>query len=68
MGVSAAGFIRVATDVQNPDGSGRAMLMDVQTLTPSSPLGRALLGLSQGDEAEVATPQGTRIYDVLSVA
>jgi transcription elongation GreA/GreB family factor len=41
--------------------------VEVQTLTPASPLGRALLGLSQGDEAEVVTPQGTRTYEVLSL-
>jgi transcription elongation GreA/GreB family factor len=36
----------------------------VQTLSPTSPLGRALLGLGMGDEAEVDTPQGTRVYEI----
>lgn len=36
----------------------------IQTLTPTSPLGRALLGLQLGDEAEVETPQGTRVYEI----
>jgi transcription elongation GreA/GreB family factor len=39
----------------------------VQSLTPSSPLGGALVGLSEGDEAEVESPQGTRVYEVVQV-
>ena len=39
----------------------------VQTLATTSPLGAALLGLQQGDEAEVTTPQGLRTYEVVSV-
>ena len=38
----------------------------VQTLTPTSPLGSALLGLAVGDEAEVESPQGVRVYEVVS--
>ena len=40
----------------------------VQTLTPTSPLGRALLGLGVGDEAEVETPQGARSYEITDLA
>jgi transcription elongation GreA/GreB family factor len=36
----------------------------IQTLTPTSPLGRALLGLGVGDEAEVESPQGPRFYEI----
>lgn len=39
----------------------------IQTLTPTSPLGRALLGLNEGDEVDVETPQGVRSYTVLRV-
>lgn len=39
----------------------------VQSLTLSSPLGAALLGLCVGDEAEVESPQGVRLYEVLSI-
>lgn len=39
----------------------------VQSLTPTSPLGSTLLGLSVGDEAEVESPQGLRVYEVISV-
>lgn len=42
--------------------------VDVQVVTPTSPLGKALMGLSEGDEAEVSTPQGTKIYEIVRVA
>lgn len=41
--------------------------VNVQSLTPTSPLGSALLGLTVGDEAEVESPQGLRVYNVVSV-
>lgn len=40
---------------------------DIHTLATTSPLGRALLGLSEGDEAEVETPQGVKTYVILRV-
>ena len=33
----------------------------------NSPLGRALLGKTQGDEVEVAVPAGKRVYEILKV-
>jgi|SRR5690606_16172137 len=53
-----------------PTGGGERIELDattVQTLTPSSPLGGALMGLSVGDEAEVESPQGVRVYEILSL-
>ena len=53
-----------------PAGGGtraRVEGVEVQAVTPTSPLGAALLGLSEGDEAEVRTPQGTKVYEVESV-
>jgi transcription elongation GreA/GreB family factor len=41
--------------------------VEVQAVTPTSPLGAALLGLSEGAEVEVRTPQGTKVYEVVSV-
>ena len=41
--------------------------IEVQAVTPTSPLGAALLGLTEGDDAEVPTPQGTKVYEVVSV-
>jgi transcription elongation GreA/GreB family factor len=52
----AAGGIRVDT--------GGA---SIQTLATTSPLGAALLGLSEGDDAEVVTGQGSRSYAIVSV-
>jgi len=48
----------------------RAGDLEVQTLTPQSPLGRALLGLSEGDEAELPGRQPgepTRVYEIAKV-
>lgn len=41
--------------------------VEVQTLLTTSPLGEALLGLSAGDDVEIASPQGRREYQILSV-
>jgi len=45
----------------------RAGGVEVQVVTPTSPLGRALMGLAEGDEAEVPTPQGTKTYEIVRV-
>jgi transcription elongation GreA/GreB family factor len=42
--------------------------LEIQTLTPTSPLGRALLGLGVGDDAEVESPQGPRAYEITALA
>lgn len=41
--------------------------LKISTVTPVSPLGSALLGLSVGDEAEVAAPGQPKVYEVLSI-
>jgi transcription elongation GreA/GreB family factor len=44
--------------------------VDVQTITPQSPLGRALLGLTEGDEAELPGRQAgepARVYEIVKV-
>jgi transcription elongation factor GreA len=35
-------------------------------ISVSSPIGKALMGRSEGDEVEVQTPRGTRSYEVLA--
>jgi len=43
---------------------------EIQTLTPQSPLGRALLGLTEGDEAELPARQAgepARSYEITKV-
>ena len=39
----------------------------VQVVTPESPLGRALLGQNEGDEVEVVTGRGKRLYEITRV-
>lgn len=57
-----------------PAGGGEHLTLEsagsqrIQTLTPTSPLGRALLGLGVGDEAEVESPQGMRSYEIVALA
>jgi transcription elongation factor GreA len=36
-------------------------------LSVSSPIARALIGKSEGDEVDVTTPGGTRSYEIVSV-
>jgi transcription elongation GreA/GreB family factor len=54
-----------------PAGGGvrlRAGGFEVLSLATTSPLGGAILGLAEGDEAEVEGPQGTtKSYTILSV-
>jgi transcription elongation GreA/GreB family factor len=53
-----------------PAGGGQRVRLDgveVQAVTSTSPLGAALLGLVEGDDAEVRTPQGTKLYEVARV-
>jgi len=54
-----------------PAGGGVTLAVDgvtVQTLTPQSPLGGALLSLAEGDEAELEGPQNKpRVYEILGV-
>ena len=43
---------------------------DIQTLTPQSPLGRALLGATEGEEAELPPRQAgeaARVYEIVKV-
>jgi transcription elongation GreA/GreB family factor len=54
--VPAAGGVRLS-----------AAGVDAQTLSVRSPLGAALLGLREGDEAELASPQGRRVVEITEV-
>jgi transcription elongation GreA/GreB family factor len=54
-----------------PAAGGRRVRIEgieVQAITRGSPLGEALLGLTEGDEAEVPTPQGPRTYEIVRVS
>ncbi len=53
-----------------PAGGGirlRAGGVEVLTLATTSPLGTAILGLAEGDEAEVSTAKETKTYTIVSV-
>lgn len=53
-----------------PVAGGEQIVMGgatIQSLTLSSPLGRALVGQNVGDEVEIESPQGARVYEVVSV-
>lgn len=41
--------------------------IEVQTVLTTSPMGSAMLGLSEGDEPEVRTPQGLKTYEIVRV-
>ena len=62
---------KTQTYMMLPVAGGRQVTIDnvrVATVTPTSPLGSALLGLSVGDDAEVAAPGQPKLYEVLSVS
>jgi transcription elongation GreA/GreB family factor len=50
-----------------PARGGTVLAGRVQVVTPSSPLGRALLGKREGDDLEVVVAKGTREISILVV-
>lgn len=62
-GATMYGFVLPAAGGQRV----RAGSIEVQVVTPTSPLGKALMGLSEGDVAEVSTPQGMKSYEIVRV-
>jgi transcription elongation GreA/GreB family factor len=52
-----------------PIGGARAEVngRTVRVISPSSPLGKAMTGLEEGDAFEVETPRGVRCYEVITV-
>jgi transcription elongation GreA/GreB family factor len=51
-----------------PSGGGSVLASGVQVVTPTSPLGRALLGKRVDDEVEVKLPGRSRVLLVVAVA
>ena len=51
-----------------PHGGGSALAGGIQVVTPSSPLGRALLGKKLDDELEVKLPGKTRALVITAIA
>lgn len=63
-------------DLYDMDGDGEVSYQIVGELEAelenaqislTSPIGRALIGKHQGDEVEVETPGGTRVYEIVKV-
>jgi transcription elongation GreA/GreB family factor len=50
-----------------PGGGGAELEGGVQVVTPSSPLGRALLGRREGDETELGAGGRTRLIEITRV-
>jgi len=51
-----------------PHGGGNLLAGDIQVVTPTSPLGRALLGKKVDDELEVVLPGKTRSFAISAIA
>jgi transcription elongation GreA/GreB family factor len=51
-----------------PHGGGSVLSGGIQVITPSSPLGRALLGRRIDDEIEVKLPGKTRVFVITAIA
>jgi transcription elongation GreA/GreB family factor len=67
----ADGNCRMARYLVTPVAGGLRLTLggvEIDSLSPQSPLGRALLGQSIDDEVEFRTPQGTRSGVVLSIS
>ncbi len=50
-----------------PHGGGSELAGGVQVVTPSSPLGRALIGKRVDDDVEVKLPGGTRAFVIVAI-
>jgi transcription elongation factor GreA len=76
--LSASGRVVFGCTVQLEDQDGGAKVIyqlvgddeadiKLSLLSVSSPIARALIGKSEGDVVDVATPGGTRTYEIVSV-
>jgi transcription elongation factor GreA len=70
---SQAGVVAVGSHVVLEDADGVRMEVEVSsvggggTVSPESPLGRALLGAAEGDSVEVEAPRGNWTARVVSI-
>ena len=67
---AASDTVTVGSQVELEDEHGERMAVEISSVggvSPDSPLGRALLGRSVGDEVDVVAPRGTWRARVLSV-
>ncbi len=67
---AASGVVTVGSRVELERDDGERMEVEISSVggvSPESPVGRALLGKSEGDEIEVEAPRGTWRARVVSV-
>lgn len=68
-----AGEVAVGSTVEIEDENGQRMRIEISsvggpgTISPDSPLGRALVGHCEGDAVEVDAPRGTWTARILSI-
>jgi transcription elongation factor GreA len=66
-----AGFLSKLTVLENGDERLYELVMpedadpDRGLISIASPIGRALSGKEEGDEVEVATPSGKRVFEIV---
>jgi transcription elongation factor GreA len=66
-----AGFLSKLTVLENGDERLYELVMpedadpDRGLISIASPIGRALSGKQEGDEVEVATPSGKRVFEIV---
>jgi transcription elongation factor GreA len=66
-------IVSVGSAVEIEDGSGKLLMVEISNLTkpgavsPTAPLGEALMGAREGDEVEVAAPRGTWTARIVSI-
>jgi len=67
---AASGTVTVGSRVEIEDERGERMQVEISSVggvSPSSPLGRALLGAAAGDEVEIEAPRGPWRATIVSV-
>jgi transcription elongation factor GreA len=69
----AGDVVAIGSQVELEDPTGKKLTVEISNLTkpgavsPTAPLGAALMGAKAGDEVEVSAPRGTWTAKVLSV-
>jgi transcription elongation factor GreA len=69
-GGAAAGAVGIGSKVELEDEQGERLAVEISSVggvSPDSPLGRALMGTTTGDEVEVDAPSGAWRARVISV-
>jgi transcription elongation factor GreA len=72
--VSGGDTVSIGSRVEIEDPTGKTLTVEISNLTkpgavsPTAPLGAALMGARPGDEVEVAAPRGAWTAKVLSIS